>query len=779
MRVEQTAKQSRDELVARKQQIIGVLDKTIEIFENDGNVDRAEVFKKLKEDFINEEYSIIVVGEFSAGKSTMLNALMGKKILTSFSSETTATVNFLRHKNAAKNGEEGRVFYVDGSEEVIKTADSETIKKYVSKKGDNVATKIKKVDLYLDSDFLKDRVSIVDSPGLNGLAEGHRKITEDQILKSHACIFLFTTDRAGGAKSEFEFLSNVQSKVNTIFFVLNKIDQVKPEEGETVEMVVDILKKNYKEVFPESDIVPEVWPISAADALKARDPQGTKASLTLEERQRLEKESRMEAFENRLMQFLVRGEKTKEIFLAPLNRVQAVAHDAEREYVQEMDLLETKKDSSEVEMQIDELKVAMEEGERNIRNKKQEITRTVQELNRNVVDSLRSELEGLKAKKIKEIKGFVDSEDLDGIIDYFQNFERSYSYRFNKVAENTIKKLREDLEYEIQSGTDEYLSEIDIEFENSDIKFNMESHGQLEINEDLFTIGLEKMDEKSDAIEKEIEELENAISEKNKEVFEVRKYSRRLRELQREKKDLEINRESIESRSLPEIEYFNEEEQIKVSRGGLFGVIGNVLFGDKDQTRIVNKKDDSRYKEAKEKQREDIEKNEARGKELERQMKAITDKSDPDMLELYEKQKGEQEDKLAQKKAELVKESESKIRKIEEKTKKVIRKIQRRLEDVCEDMTQEAEQQIKTELKKMELGFVEVISANVENRIKSGLKREEERLERLKEQLNASEKDKNQRLDELREKDKKIKELLNTAIDLCAEIESIPVDNIL
>lgn len=79
MRAEQTAVQSREELVARKNQIIDILDRTIEIFQNDENVDRVEVFRKLKDDFINEEYSIIVVGEFSAGKSTMLNALMGKK----------------------------------------------------------------------------------------------------------------------------------------------------------------------------------------------------------------------------------------------------------------------------------------------------------------------------------------------------------------------------------------------------------------------------------------------------------------------------------------------------------------------------------------------------------------------------------------------------------------------------------------------------------------------------------------------------------------------------
>ena len=56
-------------------------------------------------------FSIVTVGEFSAGKSTFLNALMHKAVLPSFSTETTATVNFLRHKDMAEPGQAGVVYY--------------------------------------------------------------------------------------------------------------------------------------------------------------------------------------------------------------------------------------------------------------------------------------------------------------------------------------------------------------------------------------------------------------------------------------------------------------------------------------------------------------------------------------------------------------------------------------------------------------------------------------------------------------------------------------------
>ena len=780
MRMETTAKQSREELAARKVKITGILDQAIDIFEKDGREDRVEIFRQLKEDFVNEEYSIIVVGEFSAGKSTMLNALMGKRILTSLSGQATATINFLRHKEAAKAGEEGRVFYVDGSEESIPAVSREVIERYVSTKGDNVAKRIKRVDLYLDSDFLKDRISIIDSPGLNGIEAGHREITEAQILKSHACIFLFTADKAGGTNSEFESLSAVQNQVKTIFFVINKIDTIKFEEEETVETVVEKLKQNYKKVFPELNQikVPEIWPISAGDALRARDPQGTASNLTLEEQQKLEEKSRMGAFEARLMRFLSRGEKTRGILLDPLYRVQNVAKTARDEYNQEMELLQGKTDSSEVENQIEELKAAMEDRSRKAQETKRSLVSAVKKINRNVLEMLGSELGQLKDKKINAIKGYVDMDNLDEVITYLQNFGKDFSYQAKRLAGRVMEKLGEEIETEILSSAEEHLRDINLEFDQSEIALSLESQEQLQVNEDAFSVGLEKMDERSRELEMEIVQLEQARREKEQEFIEARKSERKLKELRREKQNLEASRESIEHRSLPGIEHISKTLDVEVLRGGILGFVGNILLGAKQERRVVHERDDSAYQEAKKKQESDLNKLDMEKQNIQRRIEAITDKGDPDMLELLESQRDDMERQVAQRKQELREESENKQRRIKEKTRKNIRNLQRKLEDVCEDMSQEAEQQIKAELKKREAGFVEVISANVEKRIQAGLAREEERLEKLKEQLDASEQDKHQRLSVLQEKDGRIKELMTAAAELSEEIEGESIDYI-
>ena len=216
------------------------------------------------------EFTIVLVGEFSAGKSTFLNALMGEKILPSFTSETTATVNFLKHKNKSENGESGCVYYNDGTKKIIDYADINTISKYVStESSEDVAKNIKHLDLYLDSKFLENNVTLVDSPGLNGVADGHREITEEQIERSSASIFLFNANQPG-SNSDFEFLRNLQKKVNSIICVLNQIDCIKESEGQTVETVVAKLKENYKKMIPEAKTIPEIIPVAAYPALIAR-----------------------------------------------------------------------------------------------------------------------------------------------------------------------------------------------------------------------------------------------------------------------------------------------------------------------------------------------------------------------------------------------------------------------------------------------------------------------------------------------------------------------------
>lgn len=89
------------------------------------------------------------LGEFSNGKSYLLNALMGEKLLPSYSGEATAAINFLRHKNKAQNGEAICVYNKDGSTKTFNTADESILREYVCTKAKNSVTNIGKCEVLI------------------------------------------------------------------------------------------------------------------------------------------------------------------------------------------------------------------------------------------------------------------------------------------------------------------------------------------------------------------------------------------------------------------------------------------------------------------------------------------------------------------------------------------------------------------------------------------------------------------------------------------------------
>src|SRR5690606_12357267 len=122
------------------------------------------------------------------------------------------------------------VVYKDKAKGVVYgEATQQDIEKFVSTSSTtDVVNEVEYVNLFLDSPYLEKGVMLVDSPGLNGVAVGHQEVTENQIEKSHACIFMFNSTQPG-KRSDFEVLSQLTKKFNTIILVLNQIDKIKKD----------------------------------------------------------------------------------------------------------------------------------------------------------------------------------------------------------------------------------------------------------------------------------------------------------------------------------------------------------------------------------------------------------------------------------------------------------------------------------------------------------------------------------------------------------------------
>ena len=194
-----------------KEELLELLGESEAYFRQTGEEKQAQAVMANAQAIRSGEFEVVVVGEFSAGKSTFLNAMMGEKYLPSYTKETTATINYLRH--CSESGKPGIVYYADGRVEELDSIDGGVIEQYVSTKSRDmdVSKTIRHLDLFLDSPFLENKVTLIDSPGLNGMKQGLSDITEAQIRRSHAVVFLFSAEQPG-KRSDFEFLKKLKDE---------------------------------------------------------------------------------------------------------------------------------------------------------------------------------------------------------------------------------------------------------------------------------------------------------------------------------------------------------------------------------------------------------------------------------------------------------------------------------------------------------------------------------------------------------------------------------------
>ena len=229
---------------------------------------KAEDLEALTESIrqLDDFFLLVVVGEFNAGKSAFINALLGERILAEGVTPTTTKVNILRF-----------------GEEKKKSSLSENVE-----------------SLTFEADFLKE-ISIVDTPGTNAIIREHEEITSLFVPRSDLILFITSADRPF-TESERIFLENIRSWGKKVVLVINKIDIL--QSPEALEEIQNFVAENAKTTLKT---IPEIFPISAQKALLAKlgKPE-------------LWQESRFEALETYIMTTLDQESRLELKLLNPL-----------------------------------------------------------------------------------------------------------------------------------------------------------------------------------------------------------------------------------------------------------------------------------------------------------------------------------------------------------------------------------------------------------------------------------------------------------------------------
>lgn len=766
----------RKEYEDKKQRVIEILNKTKEYYKKNNDDRQVEIISNNIKTVEDDEFVIVLVGEFSAGKSTFLNALMGERLLPSFTRETTATINYLKHKNRSQNGEEGIVYFTNGEKEILQKADFNTISSYVSTESSlNVVRKVDHVDLFLNSKFLEGNITLVDSPGLNGVADGHREVTEKQIEQSSASIFMFKADQPG-SDTDFKFIADLRNKINTIIFALNKIDEIKVSEGETPESVIESLKSIYKEKFPDAESIPEIWGISAYQALVARSNQNLdyrgRHDYTKEEKERLESDSKMNEFEDRLWQFMTKGEKAKAMLLSPVEKVINCLERSNSDIQDELKLLESKDDKEEIENNICEINTQINDINENIKGIESDIEKNLNLAISEFKEEVYSKFEKMKESQLNKLYTW---DDLDELEFFESNISNEINKQYKKIIKSSERKFIREMENIISKNYINVAKEINESLK--DINLNVSVDVKYNSSNVDYEIGIKKYEDEIKEYKKKIEEKQKQIENAELSKLKARKIEREIKAIENKINNKKCEQGYFEEMTGPNQERRDEQVYEKKDRGGLFGFALDLLIGGKDvlvtKSKVVNEDEIEEFRKYK---NEKIKACDENIEILTKNIEVLKNQNeDSSIYELQEKNLLRQLEEIKYEKSKLQNEFKENYLK---RNKIILKNKRNDLEEYFDEVGGEYYKSIDEELYKQENVFSEIIKSSIANNLQVQLKQKNEKLKSLQNKLQSSQEEKKACEEKLNMMIEESLEILREAISLQSDLNLEEVDQI-
>lgn len=174
-------------------------------------------------------FSIVFIGEFSTGKSSIINTLLGIDALPEGITPTTDEITVMNYGDQTLESIENGSRLISIPEERLKG------------------------------------ILLVDTPGTNVTIEQHQKITEEFIPKADIVFFTIGAERAvtGSETKLIEFIK--EEWLKNIVFVLNKIDVAKDQQE--LDQLISHTSRELERAF---SFKPNIIPVSAKLAKEAK-----------------------------------------------------------------------------------------------------------------------------------------------------------------------------------------------------------------------------------------------------------------------------------------------------------------------------------------------------------------------------------------------------------------------------------------------------------------------------------------------------------------------------
>ncbi|HTV79797.1 MAG TPA: dynamin family protein [Steroidobacteraceae bacterium] len=219
------------------------------------NQDAPDLFARLSED----RFNLLVVGRFSRGKTSLMNAILGMDRLPTGLLPLTSVIT-----SVAYGSKEG-VCILPQAEGTGFEVPLEALPEYVTERGNpGNSRRVRMAQIALPAEILRLGFYFVDTPGLgSAIAENTR--TTRTFLPEADAVMLVSSYEAPLSDEEQQIVRLLDGSHRQLFFVLNKHDTVTLDERRTV---AEFVQRRLVQIW--SGKVPRIFSISARDGLRAK-----------------------------------------------------------------------------------------------------------------------------------------------------------------------------------------------------------------------------------------------------------------------------------------------------------------------------------------------------------------------------------------------------------------------------------------------------------------------------------------------------------------------------
>jgi small GTP-binding protein len=224
-----------DQLLTRRQAELVAAERTLilrvrdQLASAEGSRDDIERLGRLVNE-MDELFLLVVAGEYNAGKSTFINALLGDEVFAMGDLPTTREISILRHGEAGPPQPSGKHTLI----------------------------------YHYPLDVLRD-LEIVDTPGTNSLERMEEMVTRDFVPRADLVLFVTSLLQPLTA-SELDFLTLIRQWGKKVIFVVNGVDRRNSDEQ--IDRVREYITREVAKRLGGPE--PATWFVSSREALHAR-----------------------------------------------------------------------------------------------------------------------------------------------------------------------------------------------------------------------------------------------------------------------------------------------------------------------------------------------------------------------------------------------------------------------------------------------------------------------------------------------------------------------------